>query len=502
MAPTADPTTDPWGRTPLTTEGLASQDHPLSLGDFNRDAGGYWRVIRGQKTYYPREWFDAAGTFTGTGTQPGDRAGQDQGFFKKGTRWNWTTGAWENPTNWANVIGLSAAGAVGAGIAAPLIAGALGGGGATTGASVGEALGGGSSYVGADIAGTAAATNAAAAQGALSAGAFGPLAGGYGAATTAAEAVPSALAPVGGGASTAMQILRGATGTGGSMAGPYDWLGPVVNASLNLVGTQQQVNASADAAQKQLEATKYAADAQAKAAAESLAFQRQQAAYDAMMAETNRAANYQQWAAKQQQLGSVGQALGLPARSLPAYVPLPGGPGAPPPGVAPPMPSPAPGQPDGPPDAGPAGGTAAAWWNPQDPQGSLNTLLAGKAPTSQTILALKPQLDAAGIQISPANAEGVTSKVLIPGVGWTRILQGGVKGGQGTGWTYVPQGVGGGIGGGGAVPTTWRQGTPAFGQTDALGSVQQYFLDPTAAPGQLALPRYRPLGAGAVGSYL
>lgn len=495
MAPTADP----WGLTPLTTEGLASQDHPLSLGDFNRDAGGYWRMIRGQKTYYPREWFDATGTFTGTGTQLGDRAGQDQGVFKQGTRWNWTTGQWENPTNWANVIGLSAAGAVGAGIAAPLIAGALGGGGATTGASVGEALGGGSSYVGADIAGTAAATNAAAAQGALSAGAFGPLAGGYGAATTAAEAVPSALAPVGGGASTAMQILRGATGTGGSMAGPYDWLGPVVNASLNLVGTQQQVAASADAAQKQLEATKYAADAQAKAAAESLAFQRQQAAADAVMAETNRAANYQQWAAKQQQLGSVGQALGLPARSIPAYVPLPG---APPPGGAPPMSAPAPGTTDTTPAGTPGGGTAAAWWNPQDPQGSLTTLLAGKAPTSQTILALRPELEAAGIQISPANQEGVTSKVLIPGVGWTRILQGGVKGGQGTGWTYVPQPGGGG----GAVPTTGRQGTPAFGQTDALGSVQQYFLDPTAAPGQLALPRYRPLsgagGAGAVGSYL
>jgi hypothetical protein len=485
MAPTADPTTDPWGLTPLTTEGLARLDHPLSLRDFNQDAGGYWRVIRGQKTYYPREWFDATGTFTGTGTQPGDRAGQDEGFFKKGTRWNWTTGQWENPTNWANVIGLSAAGAVGAGIAAPLIAGALGGaGGATTGASVGEALGGGGVGLGETGAVTGLAGSGFGAGGGL----------GLAAVPTVADLAGTGSAiggAAGGGAgSTALNILRGATGTGGSMAGPYDWLGPVVNASLNLVGTQQQVNASADAAQKQLEATKYAADAQAKAAAESLAFQRQQAAYDAAMAETNRAANYQQWAAKQQQLGSVGQALGLPARSIPAYVPLPAASDAP-----------SPGPPQGPPlgtaDLGAGGGAEAAWWNPQDPQGSLNTLLAGKAPTSQTILALRPELEAAGIQISPANQEGVTSKVLIPGVGWTRILEGGVKGGQGTGWTYVPQ-----PGGGGAIPTTGRQGTPAFRQTDALGSVQQYFLDPTAAPGQLALPRYRPLGAGAVGSYL
>ena len=135
-------TAEPWGQTPLTAADLA--DHPLSLSDFNQDATGYWRIVRGQKTYYPREWFNDAGTFTGTGTQAGDRAGQDEGFFHRGTQWNWTTGQWENPTNWANVIGLAAAGGVGAGIAAPVIAGALGGGSAVTAAgapSVGGSVG-------------------------------------------------------------------------------------------------------------------------------------------------------------------------------------------------------------------------------------------------------------------------------------------------------------------------------------------------------------------------
>jgi hypothetical protein len=336
---------------------------------------------------------------------------------------------------------------------------------------------------------------------------------------TTGSAIGGATAP-----SVWSKILRGATGTGGNM-GAYDWLGPAVSASLNLVGTEKQVNASEAAAQKQLEATKYAADAQAKAAAESLAFQRQQAAYDATVAESTRGANYQQWAAKQQQLGSVGQALGLPARAIPAYVPLPpsglGGGATPAAQGAPYSPQGAPtggasnmivsgdqlidpamftGGGKGGMPAGQTGGGDTSWWNPQDARGSVERLLAGKAPTSQTILALKPQFDAAGIQISPANAEGVTSKIFIPGVGWTRVLDGGVAGGpgggQGTGWTYVPQG------GGGAVPTQGRQGQPAYGQTDALGSVQQYFLDPTQATGQLTLPRYRPLGAGAVGSYL
>lgn len=133
-------TTDRWGQTPLTAEGLA--DHPLSLSDFNKDSTGYWRIIRGQKTYYPREWFDAAGTFTGAGSQPGDRAGQDQGFFHKGEQWNWTTGQWENPINKANLIGTIAAGGVGAGIAAPLIAGAVGGGAAAAPAAATAATAG------------------------------------------------------------------------------------------------------------------------------------------------------------------------------------------------------------------------------------------------------------------------------------------------------------------------------------------------------------------------
>jgi hypothetical protein len=92
------------------------------------------------------------------------------------------------------------------------------------------------------------------------------------------------------------------------------------------------------------------------------------------------------------------------------------------------------------------GGADTSWWNPQDPKGSIDRLFGGQPPSSQTILAHAPQLQAAGIQISPPNAEGITSKINIPGVGWTRILEGGTAGGQGTGWNYVPQGTGAGGG--------------------------------------------------------
>jgi hypothetical protein len=108
----------------------------------------------------------------------------------------------------------------------------------------------------------------------------------------------------------------------------------------------------------------------------------------------------------------------------------------------------------------------ASWWNPQDPKGSLDRLFQGQPPSSQTILAHAPQLQAAGIEISPPNAEGVTSKIHIPGVGWTRILEGGVAGGAGTGWNYVPQGT---TGPGGTIN---MDGSPAGGGgIDTAGSL-------------------------------
>jgi hypothetical protein len=117
----------------------------------------------------------------------------------------------------------------------------------------------------------------------------------------------------------------------------------------------------------------------------------------------------------------------------------------------------------------PAGGDTS-WWNPADPKGSLDTLFGGQPPSSQTILAHAPQLQAVGIEISPPNAEGVTSKIHIPGVGWTRILEGGVAGGQGTGWNYVPQGS---TGPGGLTPMGGgAPGAAGGGSAQALAELQ------------------------------
>lgn len=101
------------------------------------------------------------------------------------------------------------------------------------------------------------------------------------------------------------------------------------------------------AAKAQTDAANYAADQQLKANREALAFQERQAQRADLLAETNRRANYDMWAASaahegavsdasrrqqydiwasgQRRLGTVvGRALGLGPREVPGYVPTPG----------------------------------------------------------------------------------------------------------------------------------------------------------------------------------
>jgi hypothetical protein len=484
-------TKEPYGLTPLTTEGLANLGHPLSLSDFNQDAQGrYWRTIRGEKTYYPREWFDAAGTFTGTGTQPGDQAGQDSGFFHRGTQWDWTTGQWHNPINWANVIGVAAAGGVGAGFAAPLIAGAVGGGAGAGGVGLGETaattgLAGSGFGTGAGLGITAApglgsvggvlgetaATVPGVASGAGASSAYGPLAGGYGAATPSA-AVPSALAGTGGGGMSVSQILAGMGGSGAG-AGPYSWIPQVAGMGLNYLGQQQQLGANQDALGQQLASTKYASDAQSQASANQLAFLRQQATYDAASAEANRSGNYDQWAAKQRQLGTVGQALGLPARDIPAYVPLPAYGGGTTPAAAP--------------GTGPAATVAPGVVGP----GPGPSATSGGLPQIDPSKPIGPQaaayIQSRGGTPNPSSADYWQSK-------WPELVARGQQLGDPL-YAQKRLAAADELGGGGAAPAA--AAPPRY---QPLTTVAQYFADPSAGIGKLPMPTVAPYG-GAVGTY-
>jgi hypothetical protein len=308
-------------------------------------------------------------------------------------------------------------------------------------------------------------------------GGYGPLAGHYGAMTTEAT-VPSALTAGGGGGFgmglNYTDLILGGTGK-----------------ALDLYGQHKALGANADALDKSLEATRYASDTQAKSAAESLAFLRQQAAYDAQVAEVNRGGDYQQWAAKQELLGTVGQSLGLPARRIPAYVPLPAysSGGTPPPA--------APGA------AGPASAAPAGYTNVQgqplnaDPAAMTAQIQEtfqrrfGRPATDEEVrqglhYGGKPDLYSDnqwrfGFNDYLAERIANQSASADPRLAGT------------AGIIAAPPGAAAA-----AAPRRYQ----TMAQPDPLGAVDQYLSTPVSTVGQLRMPTPRRPYGGAVGSYL
>lgn len=141
-------------------------------------------------------------------------------------------------------------------------------------------------------------------------------------------------------------ILLGAAGTtAAATTAAWGAIGAGVSAGTSLIGAHMQAGAAEDAAHLQVDASKYAADKQDAAAQRAEAWQRQQAEAQWQQQETDRKANYDQWAAKRRNIGSIGKFLGLGSGGdIPAYVPsvdprltapgapLPAGPGQTPPG--------------------------------------------------------------------------------------------------------------------------------------------------------------------------
>lgn len=158
---------------------------------------------------------------------------------------------------------------------------------------------------------------------AADAGMFGPLAAGYGAATTTAAA-PAGIAATGGAAAAA----GGAGAAGGGKVAATLFGVPAddifkTGASLfgNLFGANMQISAADRSAAATAAAAKYAADLQAKASADALAFQYGSAENSFLNNEAARQGNYAQDAAHQRRLGTIGEEVGLGPREIPAYVP-------------------------------------------------------------------------------------------------------------------------------------------------------------------------------------
>lgn len=203
-----------------------------------------------------------------------------------------------------------------------------------------------------------------------------------------------------------------------------------------------------------------AAKLESQGADKTLLFQREQAARDQANFDATQKANYDQWAAREGRIGSLGELLGMAPRQIPGYVPTTAG---------------------GPPSVGQATGA------PQgiNFQGEFLKQIQGKPFNQQTLLALEPWLQSVGSKLTPPNAVGDRTKIFDPTTKqWVRV-------GFGEGHpVWIPQGS--------------ASGPAANG---APGSIASLFGTPNAAP--MTTPRVpitpaltMPYGPRPIASYL
>jgi hypothetical protein len=265
-------------------------------------------------------------------------------------------------------------------------------------------LGAGAGLAGVGIAG--------ALGGAAPAASSGPLASGYGGATTAASVPASLAAPGGGGGIMASLFGGGALTTPGAQV-----LSTGLGSATNLFGAKKQSDAALQAAQLQTDAATKAAELQAQSAANALDFTKQQAAQARVDADVTQHANYDQWVAAQQyqnaqqaartaSINALGAQYGVapraqPVMTIPAYrSTLAAAAGLPDPGAGPTTGTGS--------SAGPAAPAAPASGNPMDP-----------AYIGQQLAALYGQygLTPTGPGSGPTDSAYMTQKILDTG-GW------------------------------------------------------------------------------------
>lgn len=192
--------------------------------------------------------------------------------------------------------------------------------------------------------------------------------------------------------------------------------------SAAVYSANKQSGAAEQSAKLTTDAATHSADLQSQSQKDALAFQRQQAEVDARNQEQARKANYDQWASREQRLSTFGQMLGLPARDIPAYQASQ---------------DPNYDASSQPPTIGAAVGQSPS--RSGDYQSQFQAITGGKPLDQSGLIALAPQLQAAGFKISPGNkTDGSISKIGLPDGSWVRVLNGDTSVASPTVW--VPQG--------------------------------------------------------------
>lgn len=252
----------------------------------------------------------------------------------------------------------------------------------------------------------------------------------------------------------------------------------VVTAKGNQNAADTNAAAAGKSAQLQTTAAGHAADLQAKAAADALAFQRQQAAYAAQTADATARANYEQWAARQHQLGSIGQQLGLPARQVPDYSPLP--------------PAPFGGQGGqqataGAPQGGgtPGGNPSQMFLASMQKHGLDPVAMQGKG--AQIAAAVNADYPGLGVTVNPK-----TDAIVWPGIGPVDVT---IDSGKG-GWAFMPNSANR------TASMAPQQVTSQGPMGTPYGGTVADYLQALPQANTLQIPKLQPIYGGSVAQYL
>lgn len=134
----------------------------------------------------------------------------------------------------------------------------------------------------------------------------------------------------------------------------------------------------------------------AKGTADTIAFEKEKAAQDLEMANSTQHANYDQWAAREGRMSSLGEMIGLPKRNIPAFQPIPGAAGS---STAAP--------------AATSGTAATPGTGASASQAYFDSLFPSATLSPEMLSSQEGKLNAQGIKLL-RNAAGRAGKILLP----------------------------------------------------------------------------------------
>lgn len=219
-----------------------------------------------------------------------------------------------------------------------------------------------------------------------------------------------------------------------------------------------------------------------KGTADTIAFEKEKAAQDLQMANATSHANYDQWAAREGRMSSLGEMIGLPKRNVPAFQPIPGATSSVATTGAAATPTTA------------AATTATPGTGASASQAYFDSLFPGATLSPEMLSSQEGKLNAQGIKLL-RNAAGRPGKILLPDGTAVDVIEGAGSGLNRKQWL---------VQGASSAPTTRTASTPYVTDPSsvmALGSASDLSPALSAPPPGAWQPQPRRSLGSYIGSY-